>query len=285
MAGPHKQTMEHLLDIQHNQFSLFTRNETNSTHGRYNENFNILEFLAQKVVINETAARYFVEDFSNLQMQYEALKRQKENERRELVQDKYAETVSKLYLNFAKNVYPAVDNFAKVLKTASPSKNCDQKCLIDACLMPRNYDTKCYAKCKCTYDAKKLEKESQAFDKSVEKIADTTEAYIQKAAKDFEKQDKIFKQRQEQQTLKFYEFVKRQAISAVGCDAQCVNKCTNPKVYNLEQVGECLEQCECNGGIIKLAEGTYEIKPAQMNKLDSQSLAYIRDNHHQVKRQ
>ncbi len=120
--GPHKETIEHLLDIQKNQFSLF---QSNNQTSNYNKNFNILEYLADKVIINETAARYFVEDFINLQMQYEALRRQKEIEQRELVQDKYAETVAKLYLNFAKTAYPAVNNFANLLKEASPSKGCN----------------------------------------------------------------------------------------------------------------------------------------------------------------
>jgi len=58
-------------------------------------------------------------------MQYEAIKRQNEIEKQEFIQDKYAETLAKIYVNYGKSVYPVANNFAKLLKEASPSKKCD----------------------------------------------------------------------------------------------------------------------------------------------------------------
>lgn len=109
-----------------------------------------------KILINETAFQEFAQDFYQLQMEYEALRQQKAIEKKEFIQDKYAETLAKVYVEFGKTVAPVVQAYADTLKTVIPSSECDQDCLIDNCFMTRNPTETCFAQCRCNFDVEAI---------------------------------------------------------------------------------------------------------------------------------
>ena len=57
-------------------------------------------------------------------------------------------------------------------------------------------------------------------------------------------------------TKEYFELIDDHAEAFFGCDQKCVDKCTDPKKYNLYTVDRCLERCRCgNGGVIDITKG------------------------------
>jgi hypothetical protein len=107
--------------------------------------------------------------------------------------------------------------------------------------------------CKCypsPSQIKKATKEAEEFVKTGEDMKTSVEAAIGDFVQTFNKVARDHKERELQMTYKFYDFLERQAINVAGCDAACVDACTNPVNYTLHQVPECISRCECTGGAI-----------------------------------
>ena len=99
------------------------------------------------IVVNETKVYEFVEDMRQLQMQYETTRRQMAMEMVELIQDKYKQTLAKLYVEFGRTVAPLVQQYADLLKTMQPSSLCDSQCLAQKCVRPHEMTDACYKTC------------------------------------------------------------------------------------------------------------------------------------------
>lgn len=97
--------------------------------------------------------------------------------------------------------------------------------------------------------------------------------------KALEKADRDYKQRELQMTYKYYDFLERQAVNLAGCDAACVDQCTNPSQYPLELVPECIAECDCEGGAIRLTDGDYDINRLSFfAKNDASAMSFFHNN-------
>lgn len=153
--------MKKLLENQaheHELSLLGKKKDTNKQPTNY-RGFNLEDLLNIKISVNETAFNNFFNDFYQLQMEYEALKQQQAIEKQQFIQEKYAETLAKIYVEFGKTVYPVVQSYAHTLEYLTPNSKCDQSCLIDSCLRPGINTDVCFSKCNCTFDEKRLKEE------------------------------------------------------------------------------------------------------------------------------
>lgn len=78
-------------------------------------------------------------------------------------------------------------------------------------------------------------------------------------------------------TEKYYDFLNREAVNMAGCDQTCVNGCTDSNTYTLQQVPQCIIQCSCEGGVIRLEDG--QVTTAQVSyyaKKNPSTLAYFK---------
>ena len=82
------------------------------------------------IVVDETKMQQFVQEFTDLQMQYETVKKQMAIEMLQIIQDRYKQTLVQLTLDFSKSTAPLVQDFADLLKASIPSSSCDSKCMV-----------------------------------------------------------------------------------------------------------------------------------------------------------
>ena len=62
-------------------------------------------------------------------------------------------------------------------------------------------------------------------------------------------------------TKEYFDLIDDHAEAFFGCDQKCVDRCTDPKKYNLYTVDRCLERCRCgNGGVIDITQGKVDKK-------------------------
>ena len=109
------------------------------------------------IVVDETKVQQFVKEFTDLQMQYETVKKQMAIEMLQIIQDRYKQTLAKLTLDFGKTTAPLVQDFADMLKLSIPSSSCDSKCMVQKCLKMNQPSMNCFAtNCKCVYDQKAI---------------------------------------------------------------------------------------------------------------------------------
>jgi hypothetical protein len=129
--GSHKDTMQALLsNMAHRRELSLYGNSSNSTGGWR-------DLLNVRISVNESAFEEFINDFYNLQMEYEALRQQKAIQQREFIQDKYAETLAKVYLEFGKTVAPVVEAYARTLRDDWPDSDCNTDCLLEKCYLQK----------------------------------------------------------------------------------------------------------------------------------------------------
>lgn len=65
-------------------------------------------------------------------------------------------------------------------------------------------------------------------------------------------------------TKEYFDLVKEHGVDFFGCDKKCIDKCTNPKKYNLYTVDKCLDKCKCKG------DGVLDIS---ISKIDNKKVA------------
>jgi hypothetical protein len=92
--------------------------------------------MSKKIIVNETLLNQFYQDLEQLQAEYETFKEQAAIEAIGTIQNKYAEYLAKVYVNYGKTVYPHVKSLADFLKAISVSKDCDQDCLYEEFYKP-----------------------------------------------------------------------------------------------------------------------------------------------------
>lgn len=191
-----------------------------------------------------------------------------------LAQDKYVETVAKVQLEWSNLVRPAAEAYIEfVVSTVKDNEDCNQQCVYQTCYRPNIDVSQCFLSCGCVKKA-----HFRDFQVAGENVTSQVAQYGQKVAAEFAAKDKEFKQKELKLTYKFYDFLERQAVSAGGCDAVCVDRCTNPIKFGLDRVGDCLERCDCNGGILKLSEGEFEINRLSLYSKDMASFEQFKKN-------
>ena len=183
-------------------------------------------------------------------MEYEALKQQQALEKQQYVQDKYAETLAKVYVEFGKTVYPLVQAYAHALEYLTPNSKCDQSCLIDDCLRPGLNTDVCFTQCGCNFDKARFAEELKNYENESDVLVKKGVDEVETIVKAIQEKEKEFKQKELQFTYKYYDLLEKHAVNAAGCEASCVDQCTNPSKYTLYQVEDCLEKCDCSGGAL-----------------------------------
>jgi hypothetical protein len=132
-------------------------------------------------------------------------------------------------MEWANLVRPVADDYIEYLVAVAKDDNCSISCMSRSCyrLTGDNF-TQCLYSCGCNEKARYRE-----FLQSSQNSRNKVLAYGRQVQEDFETKNQEFRQKELQFTYKYYDFLERQAVNAAGCDAVCVNNCTDPTVYPL----------------------------------------------------
>ena len=167
------------------------------------------------------------------------------------VQDKYAQQLSKVYLEFGKTVHPKVQSFADLLKALSPNVSCNQDCFFNDYYKPLmngnlyNYESdqqqeearveQIIADCGCSnwVDVDAVDQALTNFTQESQILNDKISYEINDFVNTVHQAHQDQKEKEIQFTSKYYDFLNKQAVQLAGCNQTCVNGCTDPTVYLL----------------------------------------------------
>jgi ElaB/YqjD/DUF883 family membrane-anchored ribosome-binding protein len=186
----------------------------------------------------------------------------------------YEDSTKKIVKEFKDKVVPVLEVAEDFIDDVETNRECDNDCAVK-CWEPKKADKvdskwvlgfnrTCFTKCNCSF---KFEKWS---DKKKKELNDTVKG-LDKKMKDLIKfgkdlaeeiKDKVapaleeYQKRDQEEQDKFNEMAKDILTEDLGCNARCVDTCTDKHSNNFWRFSECIADCDCQA-----AEDLVDIKP------------------------
>lgn len=215
------------------------------------------------------------EDYSKFEQK---VNKERNKELKKALEDAYKESVGKIVIEWGDLVAPIVDHVGEAFDNKTKGGVCDAECAVK-CWRANKFDSKnknwqygfnktCFGNCGCEFklDKKPTNETKRDFERAARNIeGDISELlkYGEELAENA--RDKIvpaldrYNNRTSEIMNEYLRTVSSTAINDLGCNATCVNRCTNGRTTCFFQLSECISRCECANidEVIRLEKGQY----------------------------
>lgn len=175
----------------------------------------------------------------------------------------YSNAIAKGALNWGHVVSPLEQAFRMEIESAEMRRHCDEQCAVNRCYDREEFemDWECAArKCRCRSKKQMTERRERNIenhiDTSKKRFDDNVEEFLGENEKAIKKIKERYQQRNDQILKQDLRVIRELLKENADCDNKCVNKCTNHKESSaqlkLQQLPECLEECECSVDSVKV---------------------------------
>jgi hypothetical protein len=212
------------------------------------------------------------EDYSKFE---DRLNKESAKDLKKALEDAYKDTLAKISMEWGDKIEPLVDHIGEAFDNKTQSGVCDAECAVK-CWRANKFDKNnnnwqygfnvtCFKKCGCAFKpdnnqtrkdfkdaAKKIEGDINDLIKYGEDVADYAANKIVPAL------DR-YNERTSQIMNEYLKTVRSTAINDLGCNATCVNRCTNGYTTCFFELSSCISQCSCYNldDVIRLEKGQY----------------------------
>lgn len=191
--------------------------------------------------------------------------------------DAYKNTVGKIILEYGNTIAPVYKAYGDLMGELQVNSACNETCAVK-CWKPKKHEVinsqyilgferTCFNACNCkfkfetsfntTAGQQKINNYNNAIDnleKQTNKLAQEAKSIVQPALDAFG--DNAAKLQKD-----YLDTLKKSAIQDLGCDAKCVNVCTDSDYFEFWEVPACISDCKCTkvDSVLDISQGKYNL--------------------------
>lgn len=209
---------------------------------------------------NDDAWKRFESGYKDMQAENMQVHNNFAKEAQDQIQKSYLKAKGETELVFGKVCTPLGQALDRYKKWGQVSETCDTQCALEVCLNDQNwtFDEDCVRHtCECrlvnpnpdpesaNYDPQELEKFNSEVGQAKKAASDYVSAIFQYELELHKNLTDKYTEAKEKIEANEMEFIRKQLKNIASCNNSCVNKCTNPNLYDMDDLSQCLDSCDC----------------------------------------